>query len=425
MPTARTTGRLAAVALVMTLSVPAIAVPASPRVPQTFTHQGRLLNLDGSPATGPVTMTFALYDASTAAAALWTETRSVALDDGYFSLQLGAVTALGSAAAFIAALKSGTRLYLGIKVESDSEMVPREEIASVPYALIAEDAIGDIHPRSVVVNGTTVINSDGTFNVSAGAAGPTGAMGIVGATGPTGNTGATGATGPTGSTGATGPTGPTGANNTSPGPTGPTGATGANNTSPGPTGPTGPTGANNTSPGPTGPTGATGAANTTPGPTGPTGATGANNTSPGPTGATGPGGTPAPTAFVSGGSIVGASPVVGLNYVYPATSVSSKSGNCMVMVSGILNQGAMPTFSYEYVAYKKSSGGTDAITSNFAYFGKASGSGQSNSAAAATAFRPTTQGGQLEPATNYNFGCAIYLPTTPSSIYCNVSVTCF
>src|SRR4029453_7983079 len=62
-----------------------------------------------------------------------------------------------------AGLWNGRIRYIGLKVNDDEEMRPREAVRSVPYALTATDAIGDIHPTSVSINGTAVINSAGQW----------------------------------------------------------------------------------------------------------------------------------------------------------------------------------------------------------------------------------------------------------------------
>jgi hypothetical protein len=197
------------------------APPPLPNVPATITQQGRLLNTDGTAATGTVSMVFSLYDSSTGTTAIWTETQSVTLDDGYFSVQLGSMTSLASSTTLTTDLAKGVGLFLGLKVGTDSEMTPREEITTVPYALVAQNAIGDITPHSVVVNGITIITPSGTLAVgSAGATGPSGPAGPAGPSGPAGTPGGIGPTGPTGVTGSPGGIGPTG-------PAGATGATGA------------------------------------------------------------------------------------------------------------------------------------------------------------------------------------------------------
>lgn len=204
------------------------------KVPGTLTHQGRLYDASGKPLTDTLSITFALYDGPNAGAAeVWKETLAVTVEDGYFSV------ALGEQVAFDATIFDGSERWLGIKVEGDAEMTPRSATRSVPYALVAGDVNGDIHPASVSIAGVGLVIDDSGQWVGD----PTG---LTGPTGPAGPPGADGAVGPAGPTGPTGPTGPVG-------PTGPTGMTGAQGLQ-GPTGPAGPQGPV----GPTGPAGSGG-----------------------------------------------------------------------------------------------------------------------------------------------------------------------
>lgn len=182
-----------------------VAAAASSAVPGTLTEQGRLLDTSGNPSTGSVSITFTIYDAATSGTSLWTETQNVTLDSGYFSVRLGETTAIPTT------VFNGATRYLGVKVGTDAEMTPRQTLVSVPYALMANNAVGDITPTSVAINGTTVINSSGQWvGSTAGLQGPTGPAGPTGATGAQGPAGATGAQGPQGIQGPAGPTGPTG-----------------------------------------------------------------------------------------------------------------------------------------------------------------------------------------------------------------------
>ena len=239
-------------------------------VPGTITNQGRLYDVKNMPVNGTISVVFSIYDSEDPAATpLWTETHDVTFEDGYFSVSLGEQVPFGPT------VFDGSVRYLGVRVGADPEMTPRAATRSVPYALLAQDVNGDIHPTSVSISGFgEVIDDKGAWvGDPAGLIGPTGADGATGAMGPTGATGADGATGAIGPQGPTGATGPTGAN-------GPTGATGAMGPQ-GPTGADGATGATGAM-GPHGSTGATGAM----GPQGPTGATGAMGPQ-GPTGANG------------------------------------------------------------------------------------------------------------------------------------------
>jgi hypothetical protein len=103
----------------------------------------------------------------------------ITLDNGYFSAQLGDTMPIPTT------VFTGSVRYLGVKVATDPEMVPRQPLVSVPYAITANDAIGDIHANTVSIGTTKVIDATGKW------VGPN--SGLVGPTGPTGATGATGA----------------------------------------------------------------------------------------------------------------------------------------------------------------------------------------------------------------------------------------
>jgi alpha-tubulin suppressor-like RCC1 family protein len=276
-------------------------------VPRGLTEQGRLFDQAGSPLTGTVSVTFTLYDAPVGGNALWTETQALALDVGYFSAVIAASPAVP------ASVWDGSVRYVGIQAGSDPEMSPRQATQSVPYALVAGDAVGDLHPASVSVNGQLVIDAGGNW------VGPApGLQGPVGPQGPAGAAGPAGPVGPQGATGAVGPTGAAGA----PGAMGPQGPAGA----PGAVGPQGPAGA-------AGATGATGGV----GPQGSVGATG-------PAGALS-GGTASYVAKWTGASSLGVSAIydngsVGIGTTAPAATLDVAGG---VKVGGATACGAYQT----------------------------------------------------------------------------------
>lgn len=205
----------------------AFAATAGAAVPAVLTEQGRLFDSAGAPLSTTVTLTFSVYAAPSGGAPLWTEVQTVTLDSGYFS------AALGSSTPFPATLWDGSPRWVGIQVGSDPEMTPRQAAASVPYAITAKDAVGDIHPASVTVGGISVIDAGGHWvGPSSGLVGPTGPEGPAGPQGAQGPAGPQGPMGPQGATGATGPQGPAGAT----GPQGPIGLQGPQ----GPAGPFGP-----------------------------------------------------------------------------------------------------------------------------------------------------------------------------------------
>jgi hypothetical protein len=56
-----------------------------------ISYQGRLLQ-GGDPVNATINITFRLYTVSSGGAAIWTETQSVVVDEGLFSVYLGTVT---------------------------------------------------------------------------------------------------------------------------------------------------------------------------------------------------------------------------------------------------------------------------------------------------------------------------------------------
>ena len=144
--------------LAVVLSTAAVQAQTAP--PKIITQQGRLVDTNGDPVTGDLNFVFNIYDVATAGTPLYTEVQTITLDNGYFSTRVGETTVIPDA------LFSGAALWIGITVGTDSEMAPRQPIASVPYAFLAREAInavGAITPTSVTVNGTTVIDATGAW----------------------------------------------------------------------------------------------------------------------------------------------------------------------------------------------------------------------------------------------------------------------
>ena len=100
----------------------------------TISYQGRLADSSGDPVTtSGVGMQFRLYNTDTGGSPLWEETHAaVPVEDGLFHVLLGSTNPIP-----VSLLANNSTLWLGITVGSDSEMTPREQIASVPYAMVA------------------------------------------------------------------------------------------------------------------------------------------------------------------------------------------------------------------------------------------------------------------------------------------------
>lgn len=169
------------------------ALDAFAQAPQLLNYQGRLTDPGGAPRNGSFSMGFTILGGTSS----WSETQTVNVANGFFSVLLGSVTPFpadlftsGQTDAF------GPLRYLRVSVNGET-LSPDIRIVSAAWAI-------------------------GTVAGPPGPRGPTGPTGPFGATGPTGG-GGFGPTGPTGPAGLDGPIGPSG-------PTGPIGPTGAQGT---------------------------------------------------------------------------------------------------------------------------------------------------------------------------------------------------
>jgi hypothetical protein len=110
----------------------------APNAPSTqvMPYQGRLAGAGGSALSGNYAMTFALYDVVANGVPLWTETwtgpNSVTVRDGLFNVALGSLSAIPQIA-----IANRANVWLGITVGSDTEMNPRVQLGSVPFAVQA------------------------------------------------------------------------------------------------------------------------------------------------------------------------------------------------------------------------------------------------------------------------------------------------
>ena len=104
-------------------------------VPQMINYQGKITKPSGALIDTTVAMVFSIYSDSTGGIPLWTETQTVKVEYGVYSVLLGSVTPIPSS------VFNGSVRYLGLKVGSDAEMSPRKPLVSVGYAFKA--LIGD------------------------------------------------------------------------------------------------------------------------------------------------------------------------------------------------------------------------------------------------------------------------------------------
>ena len=115
------------------------------QIPEAINYQGSLSDSSGNPVDDTINITFALYGNLVGGATSWQETQSVVVTNGQFSVQLGADTLNNP---IDPAVFEGP-LFLGVAVDTDPEMVPRQAIAAVAYALraktVEEDTLSSLN----------------------------------------------------------------------------------------------------------------------------------------------------------------------------------------------------------------------------------------------------------------------------------------
>ena len=152
----------------------------------TMSYEGELLDAADEPVTASYGMTFRIYNSDGDTEPVWTEVYdSVDVVDGRFYVDLGSITA------FEGTLAEQTELYLGLEVGDGGELSPRMRLGGSLRSQFAEkanqadhatDVLGeDIHPSSVSVGETLVIDAEGKWvGDSTGLVGPEGPAGVDG-----------------------------------------------------------------------------------------------------------------------------------------------------------------------------------------------------------------------------------------------------
>jgi len=112
-----------------------VCFSAMAAVPNLINYQGYLTDAVGNPLDGVVDMTFKIYNAASGGTVLWTETQlDVEVVNGIYNVQIGSVVGLPYN------IFDGER-YLGVAVETDPEMIPRQKITSSAFAIKSQDTI--------------------------------------------------------------------------------------------------------------------------------------------------------------------------------------------------------------------------------------------------------------------------------------------
>ncbi|MEX0621938.1 MAG: hypothetical protein WD187_03020 [Candidatus Woykebacteria bacterium] len=164
-----------------------VLAAASP--PRILSFQGRLTDSSGDPVTSATDVVFKIYDARTGGTLLWTsKTWSVTPDsNGIFSVCLGGqdttddclLNGVADTAIPSTLFSENAALYLGVTAGSDSEMTPRQRIASVSYALNSDTLDGFHGSQSPGANQVPVLDGSGNLAFAGAATISTGSSGAL------------------------------------------------------------------------------------------------------------------------------------------------------------------------------------------------------------------------------------------------------
>jgi len=133
-------------------------------LPSTFNYQGLLRNPDGSLTTGSYTITARIYDAAASGSALYTETfPSITVRDGLFNVVLGDNPQGQNLTSVFAEMPR----YIGIQLDDTPELIPRQRLHGVPWALYATNAMtATTLVPNATINGLNGLAVDGNVTVT-------------------------------------------------------------------------------------------------------------------------------------------------------------------------------------------------------------------------------------------------------------------
>lgn len=136
------------------------ADPASPAndIPSSLNYQGFLREVDGSLTNGTYTITAKIYLTATGGSPLYSsQVTDVNVRDGLFNIVL---EDLGNA------LDDVPR-YIGISLDDGPELIPRQRLHAVPWAMTAKTLVSDAVVNGLTVNGTLLGDSVTADSVTA------------------------------------------------------------------------------------------------------------------------------------------------------------------------------------------------------------------------------------------------------------------
>ncbi|MFZ0299519.1 MAG: hypothetical protein WAM13_14310 [Candidatus Sulfotelmatobacter sp.] len=142
----------------VSLNAAQTSTPTASALPRLVRFSGTAKDLNGSPLTGVVGITFALYSEQSGGAPLWLETQNATADsNGHYTALLGSTKPDGLPAELFTTEQAR---WVGVQVSGQAEQ-PRVLLVSAPYALKARDAetIGGLPPSAFVLAGPVAAGS--------------------------------------------------------------------------------------------------------------------------------------------------------------------------------------------------------------------------------------------------------------------------
>jgi len=152
--------------LMIVSSTMLITSDAGAATPRLINYQGILTDESGSPLSGTYQLTFSIYpDSAQATSALWGEQHlSVSVESGIFNVVLGSVASISDD------LFAKGECWLGVTIDSNPEMYPRQRLVSVPWALRA--AVADSAATvGAAVGSAWTVDGDDIYSAVSGNAG--------------------------------------------------------------------------------------------------------------------------------------------------------------------------------------------------------------------------------------------------------------
>ncbi|MCX7958008.1 MAG: hypothetical protein N3B13_03095, partial [Deltaproteobacteria bacterium] len=126
-------------------------------IPRVILHQGYLTDTNGNPVNGNVNVSFGIYETQSGGTPVLEEDiGSVTIKDGFYALEIGKNSNLYSI------FSDKNSLFLEVRINNEA-LTPRQRIGAVPFAFVAYDVVGDIHPSSISVGGKKIFDETGKW----------------------------------------------------------------------------------------------------------------------------------------------------------------------------------------------------------------------------------------------------------------------